>query len=767
MVPPFENIGIIQHAGFSDRGYKLIHSEENYGYIDNVEDRDPELSSWTGFVRFIKTVFNITFTPTSMDTYTLDLMACALYSDPNWRYIIDKMSHENQITIRASLDNTGAASLGGNWILEASSSAAAAFDTIDLTTVYFTEDITKWNYILVTTPSPVLLFDGIDDYVTIGTPSWCNELQFRQTMTVECWFKTPSASLQPRTFPSLVSRNYGGGASISSQFHMGMLGTFVPADNGMVFFGVTSGSSNTSLYINSSPTKYNDGNWHHIAATYTSSTGTVSLYVDGVFVNSATNANIGATSATHSPTIPIFIGSDAGQTIQSATDRNFQGSISDVRIWNVVRSAADISNNYRRRLIGNETGLVGYLELNHGNGTGWGSYTVALDNTSNRAHGTLTNFASPSSNWTLSTLYFTPRISSLVLGANNGSYLLSDASFSFVDPSSNSMGAFTYSIDSSAVTLSNGAATTKTVYATSGAITIPTLTIYEFPEIASLTDWQIDISFTVTGGAGSLRAVLGDMYNNINTRGWGIWVSSSNRIHWSWLANTSEPSTITVALNTPYVLTVAQSVATSTNTFTTTSLLARYDTSQASNYTLSGGVVTQWNDLTGNGYHLIPNGTGPTLTTINSVTAFDFNSGKGFIKTSVPLSSSITVFMVIKYSTNIGNWGSFMHHGHRDTDWAIERNSWYTAMTSHNIQFQSNNVNGPPELSTTNNVNYILIGRISGSTREFWRYSDTEALGFATGSSVSIATGNKTIYVGKSENNEVCNSTIGEILYYN
>ena len=486
-----------------------------------------------------------------------------------------------------------------------------------------------------------------------------------------------------------------------------------------------------------------------------------------MLVKTESNANIGATSISHSPTIPIFIGSDAGQTITSSTDRNFQGSISDVRIWNVVRSAADISNNYRRRLIGNETGLVGYWELNHGNGTGWGSYIVALDNTSNRAHGTLTNFASPSSNWTLSTLYFTPRISSLVLGANNGSYLISDASFSFVDPSSNSMGAFTYSIDSSAVTLSNGAATTKTVYATTGAITIPTLTTYEFPEIASLTDWQIDISFTVTGGAGSWRAVLGDMYNNINTRGWGIWVSSSNRIHWSWLVNTSEPSTITVALNTPYVLTVAQSVATSTNTFTTTSLLARYDTSQASNYTLSGGVVTQWNDLTGNGYHLIPNGTGPTLTTINSVTAFDFNSGKGFIKTSVPLSSSITVFMVIKYSTNIGNWGSFMHHGHRDTDWAIERNSWYTAMTSHNIQFQSNNVNGPPELSTTNNVNYILIGRISGSTREFWRYSDTEALGFATGSGVSIATGNKTIYVGKSENNEVCNSTIGEILYYN
>ena len=63
-------------------------------------------------------------------------------------------------------------------------------------------------------------------------------------------------------------------------------------------------------------------------------------------------------------------------------------------------------------------------------------------------------------------------------------------------------------------------------------------------------------------------------------------------------------------------------------TFTTTSLLARYDTTQTSNYTLSGSTVAQWNDLTGNGYHLISNGTGPSLSSINSVPAFDFNSGR-------------------------------------------------------------------------------------------------------------------------------------------
>lgn len=271
--------------------------------------------------------------------------------------------------------------------------------------------------------------------------------------------------------------------------------------------------------------------------------------------------------------------------------------------------------------------------------------------------------------------------------------------------------------------------------------------------------FEQDISSTDLGnglGSKSVRITDSSLLNAINTQPWGTIFTPS-------IVTTYDEG----SFPTGDILITHSLSNFITPLFATSTLLARYDASEASNYTLNGSNVTQWNDLTGNGYHLIPNGTGPTLTTINSVTAFDFNSGKGFIKTSVPLSSEITVFMVMKYSTNIGDWGSFMHHGHRDSDWAIERNSWNNAITTHNVQFQSNNVNGPPELSTSNNVNYILIGRISGSTREFWRYSDTETLGFSTGSGVSIATGNKTIYVGKSEINESCNSTIGEILYYN
>jgi uncharacterized protein YjbI with pentapeptide repeats len=569
----FDVIGIIQHANATKLGYKLFDNQPLYAEIDNVSTSDSQLNSWVAFSAFIqvlKTKFNLT---------TLDLMACALYSNPDWKYIIDTLSVQQNIIIRASYDDTGVSSSGGNWILET--------NDINLTSVYFTPEIYNWKFLLTSSnQSYALQFDGDNDAINVGTPSWSYSTQIRQTFTVECWFKTSDTSIQ-KYYTVIVGRNYGGGTSSTAAFVIYMHQT------GEIGFGITT-DVNTSIYLNTTQT-YKDAKWHHVAGTYNYSGGNMKLYIDGVNVITVNDPTKGILSSTTSTR--FVIGSDdGGLPGNNFSNRQFRGYISDVRMWNVVRSDADISNNYQQRLIGNETGLVGYWKLNQGYGTGWGTYSLAVDSAVNRTNGELISFANPSASWVVSDISFNPRITNFVLGPKNGVYDATDSSFSFIDPSSNSLGAFSYSIDNSNATIADGASTTKIIYSNTGPITIPTLNTYEFPMLADLANWQIDISFTVTGGGGSWRPIIGDMYNDISpyNRGWGIWVSAYNSIHWSWLAVTYEAS-FSVNLNTAYILTVI-----GTNTGSVTLILTNAATSSVigsssttlSNTQLGRGPVT-------------------------------------------------------------------------------------------------------------------------------------------------------------------------------
>jgi hypothetical protein len=52
--------------------------------------------------------------------------------------------------------------------------------------------------------------------------------------------------------------------------------------------------------------------------------------------------------------------------------------------------------------------------------------------------------------------------------------------------------------------------------------------------------------------------LIGDMYNSINVRGWGLWVSPDNKIHWSW-KNEAIGTEITVNTGIIYIITVEKS----------------------------------------------------------------------------------------------------------------------------------------------------------------------------------------------------------------
>jgi hypothetical protein len=133
-IPAFSSIGLVQH-NYNAPFYQMFGPACAQARIMGVETADPTLQTWSGVAGFI------TALKTNYGIQNFDLMACALYSDANWKYVIDTLAVQTGVTIRASADNTGSAGLGGNWFLESHTGA-------NMKGVYFTEAIENYRGVL-------------------------------------------------------------------------------------------------------------------------------------------------------------------------------------------------------------------------------------------------------------------------------------------------------------------------------------------------------------------------------------------------------------------------------------------------------------------------------------------------------------------------------------------------------------------------------------------------------------------------------------------
>jgi hypothetical protein len=129
-VSSFSSIGIVQHNFNTSYNHFFGVNPSEFVTVGSIETSDPTLQSWGGFSTFISGL------KTTYGVQNLDLMACALYSNPDWKYIIDTLSAKVQMTIRASTDNTGSTALGGNWVLESHTG-------VNLKDVYFTHALQR------------------------------------------------------------------------------------------------------------------------------------------------------------------------------------------------------------------------------------------------------------------------------------------------------------------------------------------------------------------------------------------------------------------------------------------------------------------------------------------------------------------------------------------------------------------------------------------------------------------------------------------------
>jgi VCBS repeat-containing protein len=98
-----------------------------------------------------------------------------------------------------------------------------------------------------------------------------------------------------------------------------------------------------------------DGTWHHVAASYDAGSGAARLYVDGVAETATLGYSAGAANPNPAINAPLVVGIDRVSSSQQA----LTGSIDEVRVWNDVRTQAEIVANMSRPLAGTESGLVG------------------------------------------------------------------------------------------------------------------------------------------------------------------------------------------------------------------------------------------------------------------------------------------------------------------------------------------------------------------------------------------------------------------------
>ena len=96
------------------------------------------------------------------------------------------------------------------------------------------------------------------------------------------------------------------------------------------------------------------GTWFHVVIVRDSVNKNILFYVDGVFKETVAYTN----QATGGTDNDLFIGASTTGSI------SIDGLLDEVRVWDVIRTAKQINDNYRQELTGSEAGLVGYWDLN-------------------------------------------------------------------------------------------------------------------------------------------------------------------------------------------------------------------------------------------------------------------------------------------------------------------------------------------------------------------------------------------------------------------
>ncbi|MGB8190792.1 MAG: LamG-like jellyroll fold domain-containing protein [Chitinophagaceae bacterium] len=204
-------------------------------------------------------------------------------------------------------------------------------------------------------------FNGQHDYVTFGNAAGLNATSF----TLEAWIKIEGSGLATSTGSGGVSAvpivakgrsENDAPANVNVNYFMGLT-----VDNKLAAdFEEGGGGNHPVTGASSIPSN----KWTHVAVTYTQSTGTWKLYINGM--PDATLALGSAFTPANTSIQHASVASAINST--GVQDGYFNGKIDEVRIWNTARSDAAILSNYQSELTSG-TNLIGRWGFNENCGT--------------------------------------------------------------------------------------------------------------------------------------------------------------------------------------------------------------------------------------------------------------------------------------------------------------------------------------------------------------------------------------------------------------
>jgi hypothetical protein len=202
-----------------------------------------------------------------------------------------------------------------------------------------------------------LTLDGVNEYVQV--PINAPETNY----TLELWFKT---NVQTTGIASHRHPTLGGDSD-----------RWLYLENGNIYHLIYNSET-----INSTGQNFADNQWHHVAVVVESGVGQ-KIYVDAVLV---------ASGSKHTSDFNWDSSFDIGYSYNGY----FNGSIDEVRLWNEVKTQAEIKKLMYSPLTGNESNLLLHYSFNQEPGT------TITDLSGNGKTGNAVNFESE--DWVLSTV---------------------------------------------------------------------------------------------------------------------------------------------------------------------------------------------------------------------------------------------------------------------------------------------------------------------------------------------------------------------------